>query len=444
MDFSYELGTKGNGGVDFGDKRRKNRLIKLVSDLSQASRKSIPQVSQGWAETKAAYRFLGNEAVSWQEILSGHSQSTIERAQKEKIILCLQDTTELDFSSHPSAVGLGRLNYDARKGMYLHPTLWTTPEGYVLGAMDAWMWARSTKGEEEFKESIRWIEGYQRVAEMAEQLPESKLVYVADREGDLRELMEAARTANYAADFLLRAKHNRKLDKSEEKCWEQVERSGAIGKVEFTLPSSGKRKSRKVCQTLYVKRITLAGKNPIEVTAILAKEENPPANTKAIEWKLLTNRRANTLEEVVELIDWYRRRWQIEIFFRVLKSGCKAESMQLAEIKRIEKLLVIYMIIAWRILYLVTMGKECPDLPCDVIFDKEEWTTAWLVSKQEKPPEKPPKLGEIVRIIAIFGGFLDRKGDSSPGAKAIWEGMEMVRNYAVGVETAKAVFKLGI
>ena len=117
--------------------------------------------------------------------------------------------------------------------------------------------------------------------------------------------------------------------------------------------------------------------------------------------------------------------------------------MQLATIERIEKLLVIYMIIAWRIFYLVTLGKSCPDLPCDVVFDKEEWATAWLISKREKPPEKPPKLGEIVQIIARFGGFLGRKGDGSPGAKAIWEGMESVRNYAVGVEVANEVFKLG-
>ncbi len=105
------------------------------------------------------------------------------------------------------------------------------------------------------------------------------------------------------------------------------------------------------------------------VTAILAREEQPPAGEKPIEWRLLTNRSAETLETVVELIDWYRRRWLIEIFFRILKSGCRVEALQLCSLERLERALVIYLIIAWRILHWVTWGRECPDLPCEVIFD---------------------------------------------------------------------------
>ena len=140
------MGTTGTGGVHLGDKRREKRLIKLVENLSQASRQSIPQVNKGWKETKAAYRLLSNDHVSWESILLGHSNCTVERAKKEPIVLCPQDTTELDFSSHPGAVGLGRLNYEARQGMYLHATLLTTPQGHVLGTTNAWMWARSPKG----------------------------------------------------------------------------------------------------------------------------------------------------------------------------------------------------------------------------------------------------------------------------------------------------------
>jgi hypothetical protein len=115
-------------------------------------------------------------------------------------------------------------------------------------------------------------------------------------------------------------------------------------------------------------------------TAILAREEHPPVGEEAIEWRLLTNRTAETLEDIVQLIDWYRRRWLVEIFFRIWKSGCKVEALQLGTLERLERALVIYLIIAWRILYLVTWGRECPALPCDVVFDREEWQAAWIVA----------------------------------------------------------------
>lgn len=157
-------------------------------------------------------------------------------------------------------------------------------------------------------------------------------------------------------------------------------------------------------------------------------------------WRLLTNRQATTLAEALELIDWYRRRWLIEVFFHILKSGCRVEALQLSTLERLERALVIFLIIAWRILHVVTLGRECPDLPCDVVFATEEWQAAWIIDKRSPPPVEPPKLGEMVRLIARFGGFLARKGDGHPGPKAIWEGMEKVRHYAAGIEAGRTVY----
>jgi hypothetical protein len=140
------------------------------------------------------------------------------------------------------------------------------------------------------------------------------------------------------------------------------------------------------------------------------------------------------------MINWYRRRWLIEIFFRVLKSGCRVESLQLSSVDRLERAIMIYLIIGWRILHVVTTGQACPNLPCDVVFDPEEWQTAWTVKYRCKPPQETPKLGEMVRIIAGFGGFLGRKSDGFPGTKALWEGMEKVRCYALGIEIGRAVY----
>ena len=149
---------------------------------------------------------------------------------------------------------------------------------------------------------------------------------------------------------------------------------------------------------------------------------------------------AETLEAVVELIDWYRRRWLAEIFFRILKSGCRVEALQLGTLERLERALVIYLISAWRILHLVTWGRKCPDLPCEVVFDPEEWQAAWIVAYRRPLPDTPPTLSDMVRLIAGFGGFLGRKHDGHPGPKAIWEGMQKVRAFAMALEACKAAY----
>ena len=114
--------------------------------------------------------------------------------------------------------------------------------------------------------------------------------------------------------------------------------------------------------------------------------------------------------------------------------------MQLGTLERLERALVIYLIIAWRILYLVTEGRDCPNLPCDVVFDPEEWQAAWIVAHRAKPPTIPPPLGQMARLIAGFGGFLGRKGNGHPGSKALWEEMQRVQTFAIGIAAAKQAF----
>ena len=425
-----------------GDARRTQRLIKLVDDLSAQPTGSIPLACGGWAETKAAYRLLDNPALEWRELLEVHTRRTGERLQGHRVVLCIQDTTELDFTTQPGIAGLGRLSYEAQHGLYVHPTLVVTPAGVALGVIDAWIWARGPKDEPQVKESRRWVEGYEIVADLAEQVADSRLVYVADREGDLRELMDAAARRGTPADWLVRAQHNRNTTAGG-KLWDRLGRGEALGEVEFTLPAAPGRPARVVRQTLYRQPVTLPvrkGAPAVTVTAVLAREEAPPLGEKAIEWQLLTNRVAETLEQVVELIDWYRRRWLVEIFFHILKSGCRVEALQLGTLERLERALVIYLIIAWRILHLVTWGRDCPELPCDVLFDPEEWQAAWIVAHRCPPPTTPPRLGEMVRLIAGFGGFLGRKGDGHPGPKAIWEGMQRVREFAIALEAGRALY----
>jgi hypothetical protein len=174
----------------------------------------------------------------------------------------------------------------------------------------------------------------------------------------------------------------------------------------------------------------------LEVTCIVAREIDPPAGVEAVEWRLLTNREASTPESVIELIDWYRARWEIEMFFNVLKNGCKVEAMQLKAIERIERALVLYAVVAWRVAFLMRLGRSCPDLDATIFFHPDEIQGAYLLSKTPLP-KAAPRLQEVVRVVSKLGGFLGRKSDGDPGVKAIWLGLQRTMDAATTIQSMR-------
>lgn len=403
---------------------------------------SIPGACDGWGETIAAYRFLGNEAVDWRDIMAPHWQQTRQRMRGRPVVLCLQDTTELNFNGQ-EIEGLGPLSYEAQRGMYLHPTYAVTPEREALGVLDAWMWAREKKDPSGkrggLKESVRWVEGYERIAEMAQDMPDARLVYVADREADLMPLMRRAAELGTPADWLVRAAHNRCLADGG-KLWDCTTAAAPIGEISFTMASRHGVQERQVRQQLWARRIDLAaGKSEsLTVTCIVAREINAPPGTKPVEWRLLTNRQAVSLDEVNELIDWYRARWEIEMLFDILKNACRIEELQLSGMDCLECALAMFMVVAWRIAYLMRLGRTCPTLDAGQFFDWAEIKAAYLLAKASQPAR--PGLNEVQRLIARRGGFLGRKGDGEPGLKAIWKGLAKIRVVAEALHEAHSAY----
>jgi hypothetical protein len=168
----------------------------------------------------------------------------------QPVVLCLQDTTELDFNGQ-QAKGLGPLSYEAQRGMYMHPTYAVTTAREPLGILDAWMWAREPRDDDRQrggpKESLRWLEGYDRLAELAPKLPATRLVYEADREADMMPLMARAQELACPVDWLVRAAHNRCLPDSE-KLWPHTAQGEALGQIEFALAARPGVKARIVRQ----------------------------------------------------------------------------------------------------------------------------------------------------------------------------------------------------
>ena len=166
-----------------------------------------------------------------------------------------------------------------------------------------------------------------------------------------------------------------------------------------------------------------------------AVEVDPPDGVEPLEWYLLTDLLCTTLEEAVTSLQYYAARWQIEIFFRVLKSGCKVEQLQFELLERLEPCLAVYMIATWRILNVMMLGRHCPDLPCDILLTEAEWKSAWQVRRHTPPPTIPPRLGEMLTILSSLGGHLGRKCDGPPGPKSIWIGLHRTMEFALAWNT---------
>ena len=434
-------------GAKLGDGRLDDRLIKVAGRIADKPAAGTPGAGPDWAETQAAYRFFdqasaGKRSLGWQSILDPHIAQTEARMRQHPVVLCLQDSTELDFNGQ-GIDGLGPLSYEAQRGMYLHPTYVVTPEREPLGVTDAWMWARESKATDGkrpgIRESLRWTEGYERIAEMAATMPDTRLVYIADREADIAELMQRAHVLGSPADWLIRSQHNRSLPDGG-KLWAAVLGGAPLGEIEFTLPSRHGQAARTVRQQIFARPISLVDGQGgrLSVTCLIAKEIEAPAGVKPVEWRLLTNRAAQTLDDLVELIEWYRCRWEIETFFNVLKNGCRVEALQLGSVGKIELALAVYMVVSWRLARLIRLGRTHPDLMATTLFTDEEWKGAYILAK--KPvPKTTPTLREIIRRIAMLGGFLARKSDGEPGVKTLWLGYQRIRDFVDGVKHMRSI-----
>jgi hypothetical protein len=432
--------------LDLGDARLDRRAVLLAERLSQKPGASIPGACKDWSETVAAYRFLGNEGVGWDDVLAAHWDASQKRISQHKLVLCLQDTTELDYNGQ-QIQGLGPLSYEAQRGLYLHPTYVVTPQREPLGVTNAWMWAREFKDGDAPRggplESRRWIESYEIIAEQALKLPQTRHVFVGDRESDMLALMVRAKELKHAADYLVRCQHNRALPQGG-KLWDRVMKSASLGVVVFFMPAGRGRKARTVEQEIRLERVSMGDgkRGQIEVTCLIASEVNPPPGAEPVVWRLLTNCLASTLQEACELIDWYRARWEIEMFFNVLKEGCRVEQLQLGDTGRLQTALALYMVIAWRINRLMRLGRTLPDLPADLLFEADEWRAAFILNKK-KVPKAVPTANTVIRLIAQLGGFLGRKSDGEPGAKTLWLGLRDIAVFVQGLRYARELGEMG-
>jgi len=436
------------GSAELGDARRTKRLVRIMSRFMAKPLALIPGASVDWAEAKATYRFMDNAKVEADAILAPHRVRTLERAASHEVVLAIGDTAMLDYTDHPRTIGLGPLADLKHQGLLLHPTLVVTPERVPLGLIDHFVWTRNEEtfatGEKselaerpiEEKESFKWLRSLESAENAQEALKKSGartlVVSVFDREGDVFDVL--AKAANTSCALLVRAMSDRRVDHEERYLWDTMDAQEPAGRITINLPRTPKRKARDAELVIRFGTVTLRpprnrrvsdGLVPVAVQVVYASEVNTPADAEPIQWMLLTTVAVRDLEGALQVLRWYCCRWSIELFFRVLKSGCKTEERQLETAERLKRCLIVDSIVAWRVLYLTTCGRDTPDLPCEVVFEEHEWKALYFfVHRSEaKVPSKPPPLREVTRLIGRLGGHLGRKGDGEPGQTTVWRGL---------------------
>lgn len=445
------------GTARLGDARLQQRLLVLARDFFARPTASVPQACGTRAKTKAAYRFFDQGQVTMDTVLQSHSQATAQRVAQEKVALAVQDTTSLNYSTHPATEQLGPIG--SRKegliGLHLHNTMAYTLQGTPLGLLDVQCWARDPKafGKRhqrhqlpiEQKESVKWLKSFRAVAQLQKRCPQTLLVSVGDREADIYELFVLAGQDANGPKLLVRAERDRLLAEEQGHLWEHLSEQAIAGMVELAVPRRGKRPAR-IAQ-LQIRFGVVELRPPkrkrrlaaVRLWAVAAQEIGAPRGVEQIEWLLLTTLEVNSFESAVEKLRWYALRFQIEVFHRTLKSGCRIETRQLGSADRLQACLAIDLVVAWRIGHLVKLGRETPEVPCTVFFEEAQWQVLVAVVRGSRLPVQPPNLREAVRMVASLGGFLGRRSDGEPGVQTLWLGWQRLEDLVIGWRAAQSL-----
>jgi transposase-like protein/transposase Tn5 family protein len=427
------------GEADLGDARRTERLVSLARTLAARPAASLPEACTDPAQLKAAYRFFSNGAVTPETLLASHVAATQHRIAQVPVVLAVQDTTELDYTSHPATTGLGYLNDTRHRGLLVHSTLALTPERLPLGVLAQQVWSRQTLGQRAIrktravteKESQKWLLSLEAVKEARVACPDTHLISVGDREADVYDLFLVERLPG--VDLLVRAAWDRCVSAPQQHLWATVAAAPVAGTAEVTIPRRSGQPARPA--TLTVRFCSVRLRPPrsrskeklpqVSVWAVWVRESDPPEGTEPIEWLLLTSCPVGTAEQALQCVAWYACRWGIEVWHKILKSGCQIEARQLEAAARLERCLTLYSVIAWRVLYATVLARTVPDLPCTALLEAAEWEALYCVTHHTpRPPEAPPSLRQAVRWIAQLGGFLARPGDGEPGVTTLWKGFQ--------------------
>ena len=459
------------GSAPIGDKRLSRRLVEVARVQGQNPGSSWLNACRGdRAAAKGYYRMIetpDEDKITMDKIIQPHRERTIRRVKGQQFVLFVSDGTDLDFSNLEQCEGLGVIgqNHTSKvsRGLHLHSTLAYTGNGLPLGILRAQCYAPEAKPENrekdrrqipvEEKKSIRWIEDLRDCVKVVEDIPNLSAVSVMDREADFFELFDERRK-NPRVDLLVRAQHNRRTGE-DLKLFDMVSQAPVKFRMQIDIsrrsarskkgkrPAQTGRKARRAEVAVRYTQVKLCppnfglnkNKDPIEVGFIHLVEENPPQGVEPLEWRLITTIDLDSREKVLQCISWYRLRWRIEDWHRVLKTGCRVEKLSHKTAERLRRAIALRLVIAWRIMLLTLLGREAPQLPATVMFTDIEIEVLKRHARKKKL-NTPLLMGEAVILVGRLGGYLGRGKDPPPGYEVLWKGYSDLQTMCMGFELA--------
>jgi hypothetical protein len=443
--------------ASLGDRRRTRRLVQVAEDLARTPTGTLPTAFENWADLKAAYRLLECSDVTPEGVMGAHIEQTGGRCGLPGEYLCVEDTTTLTYSNLAAATGLGPTHSGKEKGrgFYLHSDLamriegWDTddtPQVLLQGLLAQERWVRPAKdhGPESkharlcrARESQRWGRGLEGSEVRG---PGVRWTYVADRESDIYEVFLKCRDRGMG--FIIRAAQPRALSEADGSVFSRVAEAPILG--HFTLPLRARpgQKARTARLAVRACAVTLRGPwrpgvvlDPLAVNVVEAREIDPPAGVTPIRWVLLTDWPVEDFKAAKRVVKAYSRRWLVEEFHKVLKTGLRAEESQLSEARRLQVLVAILSVVAVRLLNTKLLAVHQPTgTPNPADWGPE--ALAILDTKFTRPAEGWTNRTVWIAV-ARLGGFIARASDKDPGWLTIWRGLQRLMLLVEGYQLAK-------
>jgi hypothetical protein len=440
-------------GLDLGDRRRDQRACKILEARWNQPQASFYGSFDSWSPAKAAYGLIenGSADISFSALLEPHLQATQRRMAAEPVVLLPQDTTTLNYTGLVQTSGLGSLGEDKGRGLWLHSLLAFRPDGVPLGVLGAQCWARppresggpgrNSKSIDE-KESLRWLESFRTAGAAAVRMPQTQLVVITDREGDLYELHDAVGMGPSNLHLLVRARHDRNLD-SHQKLRAFLSGQPVGERRQLQVPRHRGQSARTARVQVRWAAVTIQApavgcKNSwpnLKLWAVWVHEPDPPEGVEALDWMLLTDLPIGTAQAAWEKVQWYCRRWGIEEWHRALKNGCGVEQREFKTAEHLQRVLALDLMVAWRVLVSVKLGRILPQLPASVLYSTDELEVLQAATQKKKPrlnAAATMTLSEANRRVARLGGYMARKGDGEPGAESLGLGLRRLTDLTWG------------
>jgi hypothetical protein len=387
---------------------------------------------------------------------------TAETVAEYDVVLCVGDTTFLDYGSiEAKNEGYGPIGKGGN-GLILHSALAIEPQkGQPLGLLWQKLWNREPKQRPpkqetptqkkkrlaaariearnrpfEQKESYRWVEALTIVENIVSK--HTQVIHAFDREGDITEVFDKVRQLQHTG-VIVRAAHNRSLDSESERLWSKLEGQPISLEQEIELPQTSKRSARKTKLAIRFCPVSLRtpyrfdNRDPLLVYAVYATEVDCPEGETSVEWMLLTTEVVADIQMASTILRWYSYRWRVEEYHKIFKSGCQVERYRLAA-EGMKTLVGFLSVIAVELLQFTYLHRTLPSASAIEILNPLQLRI--LKAKSPKLP-KVLTVSWAVEAVARLGGYLEHRSKTPIGIQVLWRGWLKLHDLCEGWQLAR-------